>query len=154
MISKDELLKGRDKQYPDDYSDEISANLDELLIQLNQIRSAYGKPMIVSSGWRPPSINGSTPGAAAHSKHMDGLAADIQDLDGSLWSWVLKNLQLMQDLGIYMEHKWWTSSDDNGGWVHFGLGAPKSGKRIFIPSTDRPHSKKWWNGEYDHAFDD
>jgi len=63
-ISKDELLKGRDKQYPNDYTQEISDNLDKLLIPLNKIRDAYGKPMTIDSGWRPPSINGSTPGAA------------------------------------------------------------------------------------------
>lgn len=148
-ISKDELLKGRDVEYADDYTQEISDNLDKLLVPLNQIRDAWGKPMIVDSGWRPPSINASTPGAATHSKHMLGLAADIADPDGSLWTWVLENLQMMKDLDIFMEDKRWCP-----GWVHFGMGAPASGHRIFVPSADRPQAPDSWNGEYDHGFDE
>lgn len=149
MIAKEELLKGRDVQYASEYTQEISDNLDKLLIPLNQVRAAWNQPMTVNSGWRPAEINGSTPGAAAHSKHMLGLAADIADADGSLWAWVLQNLQLMKDLGFYMEDKRWCP-----GWVHFGLGAPASGKRIFIPSANRPLAPDSWDGEYDHSFDD
>ena len=147
-ISKNELLKDRDQQYPLDYTQDISDNLDRLLIPLNIIRDAYGKPMIVDSGWRPPSINDSTPGAATHSKHMLGLAADIADPDGSLWAWVLKNLQLMKDNDIFMEYKRWTP-----GWVHFGLGQPASGHRIFVPSTSRATDPNAWDGKYDSIFD-
>src|ERR1035437_3414865 len=100
LITKSELLMGRDLQYPMDYTQGISDNLDRLLIPLNNIRNAYGKPMTVDSGWRPPSINASTPGAALHSNHMLGLAADISDPDGELMNWVLANLQLMKDNGI------------------------------------------------------
>ena len=149
MISKDELLKGRDVQYASDYTQEISDNLDKILPLLNQVRSAWAKPMTVNSGWRPPSINGSTPGAAAHSKHMLGLACDIADPDGSLWAWVLQNLQLMKDLGFYMEDKRWCP-----GWVHLGWGPPASGKRIFVPSANRAQAPDSWDGEYDHSFDD
>lgn len=147
-ISKDELLKGRDTQYPNDYTQNISDNLDKLLIPLNKIRDAWAKPMIVNSGWRPPSINASTPGAAPHSKHMEGLAADIADADGSLWTWVLQNLQLMKDLDIFMEDRRWTPN-----WVHFGLGQPASGKRIFVPSSAPAGATGNWDGHYDHNFD-
>lgn len=149
MISKDELLKGRDQQFPDDYTQQISDNLDMLLPLLNQIRTAWAQPMIVDSGWRSPSENANTPGAAAHSKHMLGLAADIQDLDGSLWAWVLQNLALMQQLGIYMEDRRWTPT-----WVHFGYGPPASGKRIFVPSANRAQAPDNWDGQYDHSYDD
>ena len=147
-ISKEELLGGRDQQYASDYTPEVSDNLDKLLIPLNKIRDAYGKPMIVNSGWRPPSVNASTPGAATHSKHMLGLAADISDPDGSLWAWVLQNLQLMKDNDIFMEDKRWTPS-----WVHFGLGGPASGHRIFVPSSLRAAAPSAWDGEYDPSFD-
>ncbi len=147
-ISKSELLMGRDQTYPNDYTQEISDNLDNFLIPINKIRDVWGKPMIVNSGWRPPSINASTPGAATHSKHMLGLAADISDIDGSLWKWVLENLQLMKDLGIYMEDKRWTP-----GWVHFGFGPPASGQRIFVPSSNPPGAPDSWDGQYDHSFD-
>ena len=148
MISKDELLQGCDHQYPSDYTPEISSNLDSLLVPMNQVRTIYGKPMMVTSGWRPPSINASTPGAAKHSKHMVGLACDISDLDGSLWTWVLARLDLMQSLGLYFEDKRWTPS-----WCHFQLGPPASGKRIFVPSADRAMAPNIWDGRYDPKYD-
>lgn len=146
-ISKEELLKGRDVSYPSDYTQEVSDNLDELLIVLNKVRSAYGKPMTVNSGWRPPSINAATPGAAAHSLHCEGLACDFADPDGKLMDWVLENLELMKDCGVYLEHFNWTPN-----WVHMGIRAPKSGHRIFIPNANRPTSNRW-DGNYDQKFD-
>jgi len=147
-ISKQELLKGRDVQFQQDYTDVISANLDALLIPLNKIRDAYGQPMIVDSGWRPPEVNAKTPGAAKQSKHMLGLACDISDASGQLMNWVLANLDLMKQLNIYMEDFRWTPT-----WVHFQLGAPGSGKRIFVPSANRPLSPGRWDGSYDTTYD-
>lgn len=147
-ITKDELLKGRDKTYPADYTQQVSDNLDELLPIINQVRSTIGRPMVVTSGWRPNSINAVTPGAANHSLHEEGLAADILDTDGKLKDWVLQNLQLMKDLGIYLEDFRWTPN-----WVHFGIRAPKSGHRIFIPSTAPAKAPDRWDGNYDHKFD-
>lgn len=148
MISKEELLKGRDVTYASEYTQDISDNLDKLLIPLNKIRDAYGIAMTVTSGWRPAAINGATPGAAPHSKHMLGLAADIADSDCALMNWVLQNLSLMQELDIYMEDFRYTP-----GWVHFGLGAPLSKKRIFIPSANRAPAPDRWDGNYDSSFD-
>ena len=148
-ISKDEILMGRDKKYPKDYTEQISDNIDQLLIPINKIRDAYGHPMTIASGWRPPAINLSTPGAAPHSKHMIGLAVDIQDKDGSLMKWVLQNLQLMKDLNIYCEDFRYCPN-----WVHFGLGPPISGKRIFIPNSTRAPAPSRWTGIYDHQYDD
>ena len=148
MISKSELLKGRDKLYPDDYTQEISDNLDKLLVPMNQVRTEYAIPMTVNSGWRSPEENASTPGAAKHSKHMSGLACDISDPDGALWKWILEHLALMQELGLYFEDKRWTPT-----WVHFQLGGPKSGHRIFVPDTSRAKDPDIWDGVYDHSFD-
>lgn len=148
MITKQELLAGRDKQFPKEYTKEISDNLDKLLIAVNEIRKAYGKPMIVNSGWRPASINGSTPGAATKSKHLLGLAVDFEDKKGELFQWCLKNLQLLEKLDLFLEDKRYTAS-----WCHIGLGQPKSGKRIFVPSSDRPAAPDAWNGVYDKKFD-
>ena len=148
MISKEEMLQGRDKQYPNDYTQEVSDNLDKFLEVFNKVREAYGKPMKVNSGWRPPSINASTPGAATHSKHMLGLAIDIADGDNEVMNWVLENLDLMQELDLYMEDFRWTP-----GWTHFGLGAPASGKRIFVPSAARATAPDRWDGKYDSKYD-
>lgn len=147
MISKDEILMGRDKQYPDDYTQEISDNIENLLKIINQIRTAYNRPMIVASGWRPPSINEDTANAAKNSNHLKGLAVDIKDIDGSLWKWVLMNLGLMKRLGVYLEDKRWTPT-----WVHFQIVPPKSKKRIYVPSSLPAKAEDIWNGKYDSQY--
>ena len=147
MITKDEILMGRDKTYPNDYTQEISNNLDKLLIPINKIRAAYGKPMSIASGWRPPSINEATSNAAKKSNHMIGLAVDIKDADGAVRKWVLNNLQLMKDLGIYMEDFRWTPT-----WTHFQCVPPASGKRIYVPSTAPAKDPNAWSGTYDPKF--
>ena len=147
-ISKAEILMGRDTQYAIEYTDQISGNIDQLLVPINKLRDAYGKPMKVNSGWRPPEVNGSTPGAAAHSKHMIGLAVDISDPDGELMKWTLANLALLAELGLYMEDFRWTPN-----WCHYQVGPPTSGHRIFVPSANRALAPDKWNGDYDHSFD-
>lgn len=148
MITMDELLQGRDKKYPNDFTDEIKENLEKLLPVMNIIRTAYGKPMIVNSGWRPAAINEATPGAAKNSAHCLGLACDIADPDGELMKWVLDNLELMKENGIYLEDFRYTNT-----WVHFGLRRPSSGKRIFIPNANRPAAPERWDGKYDSKYD-
>ena len=127
MISKKELLKGRDKQFPNEYTQEISDNLDELLIKLNKFRAAYGKPMYCSSGWRPLSVNNRV-SKAKKSKHMLGQAADFVDKDKELAKFCLQNEELLIKIGLWMEHPDYTSS-----WCHFQSVPPKSGKRYYIP---------------------
>jgi hypothetical protein len=148
MIAKSEILMGRDTEYASDYTQEISDNIDKLLEPMNKVREAWAKPMKVNSGWRPPSVNASTPGAATHSKHMEGLACDIADPDGALMEWVLANLDLMQQLNLYFENFDWTPN-----WVHFQLGGPGSGKRIYVPNANRPTSPGRWSGHYDSKYD-
>lgn len=147
MITKDEILMGRDKKYPKEYTEEISNNIDKLLEAMNQVRKAYNKPMFVASGWRPSEINESTSNAAKNSNHLKGLAVDIKDTDGKLWEWVLMNLVLMKKLGIYLEDKRWTPT-----WVHFQIVPPKSKKRIYIPSTAPAKADDIWDGKYDSRY--
>lgn len=148
MITKQELLQGRDISHASEYSQEISDNLDQLLEVLNKVRAEYGKPIIVNSGWRPPSINSQTPGAATNSAHCLGLAVDFKDDDGSIMKWVLNNLQLMKDLGIYLEDFRWTNT-----WTHMGLVVPKSKNRIFVPNATRAVAPNRWSGTYDKKYD-
>lgn len=127
-ITKVEILMGRDRQYASDYTAEVSNNLDKLLVHLNKFRKAYGKPMKVSSGWRPPSVNASVKGAAKRSNHMLGLACDFSDPDGSLAAWCLNNLKVLEDCGLYLEDPGHTK-----GWLHLQCVPPGSGRRVFKP---------------------
>lgn len=149
MISKSEILQGRDKLFPDEYTQAISDNLDVLLQKINVIRAAYGKPMRVTSGWRPASINGMIKNAALKSNHMIGCAVDVADPKGELRDWCLQNLDLMKATGLYLEDFRYTK-----GWVHFGSLPPKSKRRIFVPKDGLPPNPEWWpNHKYDSKYD-
>lgn len=52
----------------------------ELIVRLNAIRAAFGKPIMVTSGYRSPEHNQRV-GGVKNSFHVQGLAADIQPKD-------------------------------------------------------------------------
>lgn len=148
MISKSEILQGRDKLFPEFYTEQISDNADLLVEKLNVLRAAYGHPMIISSGFRPPPVNASTANAAPKSKHMECLAADVQDLDGKFWAWCFTNLDLLTATGCYLEDRRWTPT-----WVHVQIVAPPSRKRIFIPQKGLPPHPTLFDGRYETKYD-
>ena len=77
MISMNEILKGRAKL--EDLPEDIQANLKELLVRINKLRTAYGKPLKVNDGYRRPQ---DTPkNGASKSKHLLGQAIDLDDDD-------------------------------------------------------------------------
>lgn len=139
---------GREVQYPLDKDQE--KNLSILLERINKVRTKYGKPMTVTSGYRPAAINAGVAGAAKKSSHTLCMAVDIKDTDGSFRKWVLENLQLFKDLDLYLEDFRWTKT-----WVH--IQTRKASKRIFIPYADQVKNPmtapKSWSGSYDSKFD-
>lgn len=134
MLSMDELLQGKDlASLPEGHQE----NLAVLLDRINKIRSAYGIPMTVTSGYRSMAdhlriyaAKGITDPAKIpmKSKHLYGQAVDIADSDGALKKWVLANLKLLEDIGLWCEDFSTTTT-----WVHFQIVPPGSGKRIFMP---------------------
>ena len=126
MITRDEILMGRDKQYPLDGT--LQVNLEKLLKAVNKFRAVYGKPLKVSSGYRPAAINTTVKGAAKKSNHMICLAVDFVDRDGKLAEYCLNNLKLLEEFGIWLEDPAFTK-----GWVHMQAVPPRSGSRIFKP---------------------
>jgi uncharacterized protein YcbK (DUF882 family) len=124
-IKRQEILMGRDKDYP--LTQEFEENLEKLLIAVNKVREAYGKPMIVSSGYRPGKFNNSAKGAKL-SAHLTCEAADFRDADGSFAKWCLQNIRILVDAGLYMEEPAHTR-----GWVHLQTRPTRSGRRVFLP---------------------
>ena len=59
------------------YAEGLKDNLNLLGILLQDIRDGINKPMTISSGVRSPELNKAV-GGAKDSRHMKGLAADIQ----------------------------------------------------------------------------
>lgn len=83
-----------------------------------------------SSGWRPPSVNASTPGAAVNSNHMTGRSLDVYDPDGDLDNWLMteKGQAALEAIGLWIEHPACTKS-----WSHLQTIPPGSGRRVYYP---------------------
>ena len=134
MITMNELLS--DQAQLGELSNEVQNNLNILLIKMNKVRTAYNKPMIVTSGLRtvkhhleiyarkgiyPPKV-------PMKSNHLSGRAVDFSDGNGELKKWVKENIKLMEEIGLWMEDFNHTKT-----WCHFQINPPKSGNRFFIP---------------------
>lgn len=115
---------------------DVQENLNQLFLKVNIVRKEYGKPMIVTSGLRtkkhhleiyarkgiyPPKV-------PMKSNHLFGRAVDFADGDGKLKKWILENIALMEEIGLWMEDFNATKT-----WVHFQINPPKSGNRFFKP---------------------
>lgn len=129
MIELNDYWMGRDTKYPDAMTLEIEGNAVELLDRVNALLAEFGEDRKVNSGWRPPEVNAKTPNAAAKSKHMLGLAIDLDDPEGDLDEWCMENDgERLVQFGLWQEHPAATK-----GWCHLQSTPPKSGKRIFYP---------------------
>ncbi len=125
MITKAEILMGRDKEFP--LTPELERNLNVLWERVNYVGSFYGKVIILSSGYRPGHYNKDAGGAKV-SPHITCEAIDCKDPKGELAKFIMENKGVLLSANLYMEHPDYTK-----GWVHLQTRAPKSGKRIFIP---------------------
>jgi len=87
----------------------------------------------VSSGWRPEAINANTKNAAAKSNHIVCRACDLFDPTGEIDRWCLAHPEILEEIGLWQEHPYYTLT-----WCHLQIVAPGSGLRVFIPSTKPP----------------
>ncbi len=62
------------------------------------------------------------------SKHLTGAAVDIEDKTDKFKNWILLNVKMLEDLGLYCEAFSHTDT-----WVHIQCISPKSGNRFFVP---------------------
>ena len=122
-ITRAEVLMGREAEFP--LTPELEANLLRLLAALNVVRDAYGKPMRVSSGYRPGRYNEAAHGAK-HSFHLSCQACDFVDPDGALDAWCMANLDVLRAAHLQLEHPSRTA-----GWCHLDLGARPN--TVFLP---------------------
>jgi len=132
-------------EFPGAMTDAIVRNASDLLGRVNLFltwASADGvQPALdaatgthVASGWRPREVNDATSNAAARSNHIFGNAIDLRDTSGrDLARWCLRNEDDMAEIGLWMEDPRWTPS-----WVHLQRVPPKSGRRVYIPSSSPP----------------
>lgn len=121
MITRDEILMGRDKLYP--LSPQLESNLSKLIIALNKLRALYGKPMFVSSGYRPGEFNTKAKGAK-NSSHITCEAVDFKDADGAIKKFCTP--EILIQCGLFMEHL-----DATPTWCHLQI--RPTNNRIFKP---------------------
>jgi len=136
MLLISDYWMGRDSKYRSECTGVIRANADDLLRKVNSLLAlnglkpenspATGSP--ITSGWRPPALNATVPGAAPRSKHMTGQAVDLYDPEGELKDWCENNLSELDRAGLWMEH-----ASACKGWIHLQSIPPRSGRRIFYP---------------------
>lgn len=149
VITRADYMMGRDLRYPDAVTPEIEANVVLLLEATNLFIAAAvseGVPIgidektgtPVASGLRPKVLNDRTQNAGADSTHIWGLGLDLQDILPArlLARFALRCARpggMLERWGLYMERPQWTPD-----WVHLQLRAPKSGRRVYIPSSKAP----------------
>lgn len=137
VLRLEDYWMGRQETHPDDLSPEIVRNATHLLRRANnlivlmhdiQVETHPVTRTPISSGWRPPSVNASVPGAAPRSKHMTGDAVDVYDPEGEIDAWCMDHLDFLAEAGLWLEHPSATK-----GWCHLQQVPPKSGRRVFYP---------------------
>lgn len=121
----------RRKQYASQFTPELLANAQKLLIQVNALLNDLGiKSAAVSSGWRPPTLNAATPNAAKNSYHQICLAVDILDnAKQDLAHLVASRPDLLKKYNLWLE-----SPGSTKNWAHLDLGVRTDRpSRVFLP---------------------
>jgi hypothetical protein len=110
----------------------VPNNLKILFERVMELQDACEMEFTVTSGLRSEEqqleLISQGKSNALTSKHLAGAAADLHDPDGLISDYCLSNPEVLERIGLWMEHP-----DHTKGWVHVQIMAPKSGKRVFIP---------------------
>ena len=125
FISVAEYLMGRIKL--EDLPQDQKVSMYTLLAAINGLLIKFGQYRKVTSGYRTEAAN-TAAGGALKSNHRICAAIDLADPDGKLDEFCMANLDLLESLGLYLEHPSATK-----GWTHLQILPPRSGKRVFIP---------------------
>jgi len=144
MISLTDYLMGRDALYPEEFLEETRANAIRTVAKMNSLYAVAAldgcEPAMhpkVNSGWRPSAVNDATSNAAKRSTHITAEACDTSDPDGELDRWCLSHLDVLERIGLWMEHPGWTD-----GWNHLQTrppgDPPDPSKRVYLPSNNPP----------------
>lgn len=98
-------------------NDTVIGNLQRIADTLEQVRALFGKPLVISSGYRSSALN-ATVGGSKNSAHLTGLAADftVPGMTPSDTAKAIAASDIAFDQLIY-----------EGTWVHIGLsvGTPR-----------------------------
>lgn len=109
---------GRDKLYPKEFTSEVQQNALNLIVAVNSLLEElqWTEPIIVSSGWRPASLNATVKGAAKKSGHIIGKSIDLADKDHKLYNLVVSKPDLLRKYGLFVE-----DGDTAKTWLHLDI---------------------------------
>ena len=116
------------------------------------IRTHFGKPIKVSSGYRSAALNAATPGSSATSQHCKGEALDL-DQDGMLtgvtnkmvFDYIKGNLNFDQLIAEFKE--------GNGpAWVHVSYSASGHQRKQILIATRDASGKAVYNTYTDELY--
>lgn len=92
---------------------------------LDPLREAYGKPIVVTSGYRCPKLNRAV-GGVARSQHTKGEAADIRTLSNRRW----ENEQLFKFI-VQLKLPFDQLIDEHGySWIHVSFSEGKNRRQV------------------------
>lgn len=106
-------------------TDDVLENLRVLAQGLERVRTVLGAPVRISSGYRCPELNAAI-GGAKDSKHMLGLAADIECQAWGDPKTVFERLAAQREV---LEFDQLILEFPPDGWVHVGFAEPGHMKR-------------------------
>lgn len=136
IISLEQYLMGRDKLFPEEYTEEIKNNAIELLKRVNalleDLNISKGE---VSSGFRPPSINKTVANSAKKSLHQLGKAVDLKDdKEQTLAKAILLRPDLLKKHQLWLEDPTSTIGKYTN-WVHLDISTSRKDRpfRMFKP---------------------
>lgn len=99
---------------------EVVDNLNRLADYLDNIREKFGKPILVSSGYRCPMLNKAV-GGVVNSQHLKGLAADLVCSDIEKLLTIIRETKGFDQ--VITEH----NKGSKSYWIHVSV-APVFGK--------------------------
>ena len=92
---------------------------------LDPLREAWGKPIVVNSGYRCPKLNRAV-GGVARSQHTKGEAADIRTLSNRRW----ENEQLFKFI-VQLKLPFDQLIDEHGySWIHVSYSESKNRRQV------------------------
>ena len=117
-------------------NEEIKSNLIALVDNvLDPLRTSYGKPIIVTSGYRCPKLNQAV-GGSKTSQHSKGMAADIvctsssEEGNKELFDLVLSlNLDFDQ---LIWEYGSWGTENCGPDWIHISFVNPSENRHQIL----------------------
>ena len=134
LITLEQYLMGRDKDYPLEYDEKAKQNAQTLLDKVNALLKEFNiTDAKITSGFRPQAINAAVPNAAKKSAHSTCEAVDILDNQTQdLAKKILDNKEILERFDLYLESPEHTKGK-NANWIHLQTRKTKSGNRVFIP---------------------